>query len=160
MEDKIGYNQIIEWEYIDSLTGTKSNVSDALVFYINNTLNNDIELNKYYKFEVIADGFLGFCTVIGVKFMSEDAVALDEDYIDSKILSIVENVNLKSFIDYSIENDVTLIAHLEKVKTLNEELWIRYKDENEKIMELQKRIEENKQSGLKYYYSGKEKGGN
>lgn len=162
MDSSIGHEQVIEWEYIDSLTGAKSNVSAALVFYINNTLNDDIELNIRYKFEVIAYGFLGFYSAIGIKFMSEDAVALDEDYIDAKILSIVENVNLKSFIDFSIENDTILTAHLEKVKILNEELWIRYKEKNEEIMELRKRIEENTHYGddAKYYCEDKEKGDN
>ena len=96
-------------------------------------LDRDNTLNCLYNFEVIEYGFLGVGAATGVKFINNNKVALDDEHIQSKCIEIIENISLKDFIDYTLENTLKIRQFFEKVGEKNHDLLNR---ENLAYMEI------------------------
>lgn len=123
MENIKGYPQVIEWEYIDSITTSNSEISVALVFFITDILNNDDRFSNAYKFEVIPYGYIGFYAATGVEFINGNETEIDDDYIQSDYFQHIKNIKMGDFIDYSIKNRERIRAFFKMVDKSNNDLF-------------------------------------
>jgi len=113
------YRQVIEWEYVDTLTSNNIEFSVVLLFYIAEVMNNNSELSKHYKFDIMSYGWLGFYPAIRVEFISEKAVEIEEEYIDREFKNIISNNNINDLIIFAQNNYKEIKEIVRKINKMN-----------------------------------------
>ena len=100
------YSQIIELEYIDTLTSTNTEISVAILLSFVDFLNFDSSFKGKSRFEVIKYGFQGYYAVIGV--IKDNNENIETSIIENNFIDFIKSNSLKMFIDFSIEKSIEI----------------------------------------------------
>ena len=123
MKNAKGYEQVIEWEYIDKMTVYASEISIALIFFITKLLNEDSRFNNLYKFDVLHHGYIRHYPSTGVQYINNNQTILDEDFIQSEYFETIKNLKIGDLLDFSIENYAEIHEFFKMITEKNEQLF-------------------------------------
>lgn len=113
------YQEVVE---IEDLNGLLNNYGSEFVItllcYLTNRLNSNLELSSLYRFEVISYGFLGYYPAIGVVYLTDKSIVVEQTvqqfFKETGLLSI------QSLIHFAKENQDLIKSLIDEIKKDNE----------------------------------------